>query len=88
MQFNYFDRVATIVCDQNHVICKVCADALKKINARCPTCRLPIIGTINYKSPINYNNPTFNNYDRTENLYNQPNPSPYWQSNQNQGFNP
>ena len=37
-KFDYYKNVSTIVCYQNHAVCKPCANTLYSTNSKCPHC--------------------------------------------------
>ena len=38
LDYDYYDRTATVVCPKNHVLCRNCAAQLRTYAMRCPQC--------------------------------------------------
>ena len=41
--YDYYESVATVICDQNHVACKKCVNELIRSNSKCPYCLQPVL---------------------------------------------
>lgn len=44
--YDYYDRKATIICQNNHVICDMCVISLKKVSGNCPYCNSVMISSM------------------------------------------
>lgn len=60
-KFDYFNNSATVICSQNHVVCKQCARQLIRTNSKCPHCFGPVVVANQpiqvYSNNNNYINP-------------------------------
>lgn len=50
-QYDYYEKAATIICDKNHVICRLCANSLRQNHQICPYCYQGSLGNENKINP-------------------------------------